>query len=109
MVPLLRKSFNLEFSEEIYQKYLQALNAPHPGTLDFRVAETPVFCDKAFTEKMLSACESIVDVIAAPTFKGNPKKLFLQQLMCPARMNIPSLLHSILVFVKMKKGNWNHS
>jgi len=33
------------------------------------VAETPVFVDKAFTQKVLDACESIVDVIVQPNFK----------------------------------------
>ena len=33
------------------------------------MAETPIFVDKAFTDKMLAACESIVDVIIKPDFK----------------------------------------
>jgi len=69
MVPSMREWFNTNFTEEKYQAYLHELNAPHPGALDFRVAETPIFLDKAFTETMLSACESIVDVITQYNFK----------------------------------------
>lgn len=69
MVPSMRKWFNENFSEPVYKAYLEALNAKHPGALEFRVAETPVFCDKNFTGKMLSACESIIDVVTQYNFK----------------------------------------
>ena len=68
MVPALRANYNEHFSEQLYQNYLTALNAKYPGALDFRIAETPVFVDKNFTQKILSACESIVDVITRPDF-----------------------------------------
>ncbi len=70
MVALMRKWFNENFTAEKYKAYLEKLNAIHPGGLDFRVAETPVFVDKAFTSKMISACESIVDVITQYNFKS---------------------------------------
>ena len=70
MVASMRKWFNENFTEEKYKAYLKELNALHPGALDFRVAETPVFIDKIFKEKMLSACESIVDVITQYNFKA---------------------------------------
>lgn len=68
MVPSLRQKFNTEFTEEKYREYMDALKSRHGSELEFRVSETPIFCDKAFTEKMLSACEDIVDVIASPDF-----------------------------------------
>lgn len=74
MVPSIRNRFNASFTEKKYQEYLRELNAPHAGQLDFRVAETPVFCDRAFTAKMLSACESIVDVIVSQGFKQESEK-----------------------------------
>ncbi len=70
MVSLLRKRFNENFTQEKYEAYLEEVNAKHPGQLQFRVAETPVFVDKAFKEKILSACESIVDVITQFNFKS---------------------------------------
>ena len=68
MVTSVRHNYNTSFTEEKYQEYLDELNKAHPHQLDFRIAETPVFCDKAFTDKMLSACESIVDTIVSPEF-----------------------------------------
>ena len=63
MVPALRQKFNEAFSEKKYEAYIKELGEIYPGHLDFRVAETPVFIPKWFTEKMLTACEAIVDVI----------------------------------------------
>lgn len=68
MVPQLRTAFNASLTAEKYQAYLDDLNSPHPGDLVFRVAETPIFVGKDFTQKILAACESIVDVIVRPDF-----------------------------------------
>ncbi len=68
MVPELRKQFNENFTKEKYAAYLDDLNSKHPGAIEFRVAETPIFIDKAFKGKAISACESIVDVITQYNF-----------------------------------------
>lgn len=65
----LRSQYNSHFSTEHYQAYLKALDDSYPGALEFRVAETPVFVPQAFTQKLLDACEAIVDVIVRPDFK----------------------------------------
>ena len=69
MIPSLRDQFNKNFSEEKYQLFLKDLNSKHPGAIDFRIAETPIFIPKDFTKKIIDACESIVDVITKPGFK----------------------------------------
>lgn len=74
MVPHLRKTFNSEFTPDKYQAVLRELNSHHSGAIEFRIAETPVFVDKAFTQKMLDACESIIDVIVDPSFKQLTKR-----------------------------------
>ena len=51
MIPALRKAFNENFSKEKYEAFLTELNNLHPGQLDFRVAETPVFIDQVFKKK----------------------------------------------------------
>lgn len=70
MVPAIRKWFNENFTQEKYQSFLKELDSKHPGAIAFRVAETPIFIDKVFTDKMLSACENIVDVITQPNFNA---------------------------------------
>lgn len=69
MVPALRKTFNEAFTPEKYQTFLNDLHSRHPGAIEFRVAETPIFADKHFRNMILDACESIVDIILDPTFK----------------------------------------
>ncbi|TAE18589.1 MAG: hypothetical protein EAY72_00555 [Bacteroidetes bacterium] len=69
MISNIRETFNRNFTAETYQAYLASLHALHPSGIDFRVAETPIFVDKDFKNKMLSACEHIVDVITQTNFK----------------------------------------
>lgn len=68
MVPAIRRHFNELFTPEKYQAFLTDLNSRHPGAIQFRVAETPVFVGRQFRDKMLEACESIVDVITQYNF-----------------------------------------
>ncbi len=69
MVPELRAQYNNSFTTEKYEAFLKDLNSQH-GTIQFRSAETPVFIPREFTNRLLSACESIVDVILKPGFKA---------------------------------------
>lgn len=84
MVPGLRKKFNEAFSKEKYEHFLQDLNSKHPGAIEFRIAETPEFIDKDFTQKLLDACESIVDIIVDPNFKALTKRSI------PKEENVPN-------------------
>ncbi len=83
MIPALRQWFNTAFTTEKYTNYLTQLDAKHPGALEFRVAETPIFIDKSFTTKMLAACESIVDVITQPNFYALTKNAVPPQVKVP--------------------------
>lgn len=79
----LRDQFNRSFTQEKYDTYMQKIEALHPGALDFRNAETPVFVPRAFKEKMLSACDEIIEVITDPHF------IELTQNSIPIDMNVP--------------------
>jgi hypothetical protein len=68
MIKAVRQQFNANFTREKYEAYITELENLHPGSLDFRNAETPVFVPKDFTKKMLDACEDIIDVIVDPRF-----------------------------------------
>ena len=88
----LRKSFNENFSEEKYQQYMQQVEALHPGSLDFRNAETPIFIPKDFTKKMLDACEDILDVITADNFKSLTERSIPTNLQVPGEDDHPQCL-----------------
>lgn len=65
----LRRQFNENFSKERYEAFLTDLHSKHPGAIEFRIAETAIFVPKDFKEKLLHACEAIVDVIVDKNFK----------------------------------------
>src|SRR6188768_200643 len=83
MVPSIRKDFNKNFTKEKYEVFLKELHAVHEGALEFRVAETPVFVPKDFTDKMLHACESIVDIIVDPKFNELTKNAIPENIKVP--------------------------
>ncbi len=87
MIPSIRKAYNEAFTKEIYEAFLKELHEAHPGALEFRVAETPIFVPKDFTKKMLDACESIIDIIIDPTFKELSKNAIPENLKVPGENN----------------------
>ncbi len=84
MVSALRKKFNEQFSPERYTEYVKNIEALHANSLEFRCSETPIFVDKAFTKKIIDACESITDVICASNFNE------LTNRAVPANVNVPN-------------------
>ena len=83
MIKSLRKQFNEQFTKEKYEAYMAELENLHPGALDFRNAETPVFVPRAFKQKMLDACENIIDLIVDPKF------ISLTDRGIPANVHVP--------------------
>jgi hypothetical protein len=92
MVPALRKKFNEHFSKETYERFLADLNSHYPGAIEFRVAETPEFVDKAFTQKLIDACESIVDVVVAPGFHELSNRSIPPDEFVPGESNICQMI-----------------
>ena len=73
MIASVRDNFNDKFQPEEYLKFVQEIADVYPGALEFRIAETPIFIPKDLKEKILSACEYIVDVITQPGFAQTSK------------------------------------
>jgi hypothetical protein len=87
MIPDIRKAYNEAFTIEKYQAFLKELNAAHPGELDFRVAETPLFVPKEFTQKMLRSCDVILSIISDTKFKSLTEKAIPRNLLVPGEDN----------------------
>jgi len=87
MIPSIRKAFNESFTQKKYLDFLSDLEAAHPGQIEFRVAETPVFVPKDFTEKMFDACETIIDLITDSRFMELTNKAIPQEVKVPGRMS----------------------
>lgn len=83
MIPAIRKIYNDAFEQEKYEAFLKHLDNLYEKEVVFRVTETPMFVDKELKNKLISACEQIVDVIVKPNFKeitenAIPKHLHMQ-------------------------------
>src|SRR5438309_4724119 len=83
MVPAIRNLFNAQFTDEKYLALLTDIQQLYPGQLDFRIAETPIFVPKDFTQKMLDACDLILDVIESDAYKQQSNRAIPQNLRVP--------------------------
>ncbi len=92
MIKAVRKSINDSFTDEKYNLYLEDLNGEHPGQIDFRIAETGIFCNKDFTDKMVGACERIVDVIVDPAFMEQSARAIPENVFVPGDEGIPNFI-----------------
>lgn len=83
MVPEIRKKYNEAFTKEKYEAFLKDIHSIYPGQLVFRVPETPIFIPKDFKDKILSACENIVDIIIQPEYKKFSERAIPHHLKVP--------------------------
>lgn len=106
MVPAIRSAFNKNFSRKKYKNFLEELNSVHPGTIEFRVAETPVFVPKDFTQKMLGACESIIDIILDPKFREITNDAIPKQMAVPGENEHPQFIAFDFGICMNKEGEY---
>jgi hypothetical protein len=64
-----RKIYNANFTEEKYRHFLNSIDQGLKKPVAFRIAETPVFLDHDFRDKLISAGNDIIDTILQPNFK----------------------------------------
>ena len=69
MIAETRAAYNAAFTPAAYQALVAELNQHLPREIGFRIAETPVFIDDAFKNKLIAAGAALVQTIMAPDFK----------------------------------------
>ncbi|NSL87815.1 hypothetical protein [Chitinophaga solisilvae] len=69
MIPAVRATYNQQFTDTQYQQLLQGIAQDAGIAPAFRVAETPVFVPAELTDKLVQACEEIINVVLRPDFK----------------------------------------
>jgi hypothetical protein len=92
MIASIRQKFNAAFTEQAHQNYLAALNTPFPGALDFSVAETPIFIDKNFTEKVLATGDYVNKQIQSAHFKSITEPSLKNQAFFPKETALPACI-----------------
>ncbi|PZP42717.1 MAG: hypothetical protein DI598_16640 [Pseudopedobacter saltans] len=70
MIPAIREWFNGNFAEEKYEKYKAFFSRYETDPITFRIAETPVFVQNDFKQKMLDTADFIVEAIMSKGFKA---------------------------------------
>lgn len=92
MIPKIRAAFNAQFTEERYQHYLKILNEKFKDCIPFRIAETPVFIDKAFKLALLEAGDFICQFITDPSFHSKTNQAIPKGLHIPNEQPLPDCL-----------------
>jgi hypothetical protein len=66
MIPTLRKAYNAAFTDEKYASYTAAFEREAGGSIDFRLAETPLFLPPALRDEIVRDGLEIVRLLATP-------------------------------------------
>ncbi|HET9417953.1 MAG TPA: hypothetical protein VFO30_01315, partial [Chthoniobacterales bacterium] len=69
MDPQLRSTFNAGFTPAKYAALLRCVNKTEKWPADFRIAETPIFLTREFTDEVVRAAKEIVDLTRTADFK----------------------------------------
>lgn len=92
MIPLYRKQFNEAFSETKYQEYLNYINALYPNSVDFRIAETPLFLTATFKTQLLEVSEYVCSQIVASNFIAKTEKSLQNTKSTPNEKGLPECI-----------------
>jgi hypothetical protein len=92
MIPLYRKQFNAEFSETKYQEYLNYINELYPNSVDFRIAETPLFLSSVFKKQLLEVGEYVCSQIVAADFISKTEKSLQNTRSTPNEKGLPECI-----------------
>src|SRR3990172_9833880 len=80
----LRSKFNREFSEDKYNQFINLINNSTYYPADFRVAETPLFLTKEFTDELVKASYDIAEQLQTEEFKKKSGSAI------PEKLNVPN-------------------
>lgn len=83
MVSEIRQTYNQAFTNDQYQKMLDNIAQKHNHKVPFRIAETPVFVPAPLRDKLVEACEEIIDVLVQPDFKEKSQNAVLSGQIVP--------------------------
>lgn len=74
MINTIRETFNQNFSETTYQNLLNEVENTYNHLPKFRISETPVFIPEKLKNRLIEACDELIDQISAPDFKEKTQK-----------------------------------
>jgi hypothetical protein len=105
MIGAIRKEFNASFSPRKYENFLADLNQTFNHKITFRVAESPIFVDKTFKNKLIDAANQIIDFLVRDDFKTLTEKSIPKNLIVPNETDHTLFLALDFAVVKDHQGN----
>ncbi len=106
MIPELRKKYNKNFDQKIYDKFINDLQTFTYYPIDFRVSETPLFLDTELTIQLLDASNNLLNQLNGEDFKNNSKNAIPKNLFVPNEDSHPQFLCLDFAVTKDESGNF---
>ena len=88
----LRSRFNADFTPEKYAALVRCVNESEKWPADFRIAETPIFLTREFTDEVVRAAQAIVDLTRTPEFARHAVSAIPKGLEVPNESPHPNFL-----------------
>lgn len=105
MDPEYRALFNRRYSGEIYRSYRAGMAARLGETIDFRLAETPVFLPEALRRRLESAASGILELLMEPGRLERLKRAIPSEWNVPGMDRCPSFVQIDLAVVREADGS----
>jgi hypothetical protein len=105
MDPSARKAFNENFTAKKYDQFLSDLNEGLQNPIAFRVAETPIFLNDEFRDKLIAAGDDIIDTILKSDFKQLTERAIPEKWRVPNENDHPHFIALDFGVCKDEKGN----
>jgi hypothetical protein len=106
MIPEIRKKFNADFSEKVYQEYLDDLNSVLKYPPDFRVCETPLFLSHELTSELIKACDAVIVQLQQEEFLKRSEYAIPPHLKVPNDFEHPLFLQLDFAITKNGEKFW---
>jgi hypothetical protein len=102
MDPTLRARFNADFSPAKYEALLNCVQQSERWPADFRIAETPLFLTREFTEEIAGAARELVAQTRTPEFARHAADAIPDGMEVPNEPRTLTFSWSILEFAKWR-------
>ena len=83
MVPDLRRAFNADFTQERYERMVQALERDAGCPSVFRICETPIFLSAGLTRELTAAADEVLGYVISPEYLAQADRAV------PAHLDVP--------------------
>lgn len=92
MITKYREAFNQAFQQEAYDKFLAEIHPKHNISLDFRIAETPVFASEDFKKELLNLFDEVKSLVSQDGFAKRMERAVPEKFKVPNENKYPHFI-----------------